>query len=85
MPPKIIVAATHNPIFGIVLRPLMRYLHVSRQFIIRHFGLSIGVEEHQAIFESIKEKDVTSAAKRMEEHMKASLSRLKDIRELLDK
>ena len=76
---EIIVAATHNPIFGIVLRPLMQYLHLSRQLIMQHFGLSIGIEEHQAIFESIKENDVTSAAKTMKEHMEASLSRLQEI------
>jgi GntR family transcriptional repressor for pyruvate dehydrogenase complex len=81
---EIIVAATHNPIFGIVLRPLMRYLHLSRQLIIQHFGLSIGIEEHQAIFESIKEKDVISAAKRMEEHMGVSLSRLKEISKFVE-
>lgn len=82
---EIIVTATHNPIFGIVLRPLRRYLHLSRQLIMQHFGLSIGIEEHQAIFKSIKEQDVTSAAKKMEEHMGASLSRLKEISKLLDK
>ncbi len=74
----IIVEATHNPIFGIVLRPLMRYLHLSRQFIIQHFGLLIGIEEHQAIFEAIKAQNVAFAAKTMKEHMEASLSRLKD-------
>lgn len=81
---KVIVEATENPIFGIILRPIMGYLHLSRLVSIRHFGLSIGIEEHKTIVDAIRAQDAVTAAERMEAHMDATFFRLKEVSSLLE-
>lgn len=79
-----IVEATENALFGIIIRSIMHYLHISRQFTIRHFGTDIVIKGHLAIFGAIKKKDAAAAAKQMKEHMDATVANLKKISELLE-
>jgi DNA-binding FadR family transcriptional regulator len=82
---KTMINATGNPLFGIIIHSIMHYLQLSRQLAIRHFGLAVVIEEHQAIFEAIKNKDVITAVAKMKAHMDGALSRINKVNELLHK
>ena len=80
---RALIDASGNPLFGIMIRPIMGYLHLSRQLALRHFGLAVVIQEHQAIFEAIKNKDAVTAATKMKEHMDGLLSRINAVNKLL--
>ena len=82
---KTIIEASKNPLFGIMIRPIMGYLHLSRQIAIRHFGIAVVIEEHQAVFEAIKKQETTSAAECMRAHMEGALTRIYKVNALLKK
>jgi len=82
---RAIIDATGNPLFGIIIRSVMYYLNLSRQLAIRHFGLAVVIEEHQAILEAIKNKEAITAATKMKEHMDGALSRINKVNKLLHK
>jgi DNA-binding FadR family transcriptional regulator len=82
---KAIIDASHNPLFGIMIRSIMVNLHISRQLSIRHFGVGVVIKEHKAILEAIKNRKATVAATKMEEHMKGFLSRINEVNRLLKK
>ncbi len=82
---RAMIDATNNPLFGIMIRSIMRYLQLSRQLAIRHFGLAVVIEEHQAIFEAVKKQHAASAATAMREHMDGALSRINKVNKLLHK
>jgi GntR family transcriptional repressor for pyruvate dehydrogenase complex len=79
------IEATGNPLFGIVIRSIMRYLDLTRQLVIRHFGLAVVIQEHQVIFEAVKNQDATSAVTTMRNHMKGAFSRINEVNKLLHK
>jgi GntR family transcriptional repressor for pyruvate dehydrogenase complex len=82
---RAMIDATGNPLFGIIIHSIMRYLQLSRQLAIRHFGLIPIIQEHQAIFEAIKNKEAMAAATKMKEHMDGALSRINKVNQLLHK
>jgi GntR family transcriptional repressor for pyruvate dehydrogenase complex len=82
---KTLIEASGNPLFGIMIRPIMRYLHLSRQLAIRHFGIAVVIKEHQAIFEAIKKQQTTSVVTAMQKHMEGALSRIDEVNKLLKK
>lgn len=80
---KVLIDASKNPLFGIMIRSIMVNLHISRQWSIRHFGVAVVIEEHKAIFEAIKNKEAITAATKMKEHMDGALMRINQVKELL--
>lgn len=80
-----IIDASQNPLFGIMIRSIMLNLHISRQLSIRHFGIVVVVEDHEAILEAIKNKEPIKAATKMKEHMEGFLSRINEVNRLLKK
>jgi GntR family transcriptional repressor for pyruvate dehydrogenase complex len=80
---KAIIEASGNLLFGIMIRSIMGNLHISRQLAIRHFGIEVVSQEHQRIYDAIKNKQPSVAALKMEEHMAGALKRINQINELL--
>ena len=80
---KAIIEASGNLLFGIMIRSIMGNLHISRQLAIRHFGIEVVSQEHQRIYDAIKNKQPSVAALKMEEHMAGALKRINQIDELL--
>jgi DNA-binding FadR family transcriptional regulator len=76
---KALVEATGNPIFGIIIRSIIQYLHLSRRLTISNYGIDIVIAQHGAILESIKKKEISSAAKNMKVHMDVTLTNLKKL------
>jgi len=79
-----IIDASGNRLFGIMIRSIMGNLHISRQLGIRHFGIGVVIQEHEKIFEAIKNKDTSAAVKKMKEHMDLALVRINKVNELLN-
>jgi DNA-binding FadR family transcriptional regulator len=73
------IEATGNPMFKIIIRPLLAYLHVSRQLTIGHFGLKIVLQQHREAYEAIKARDVKRATKCMKAQMALTLKHLQTI------
>jgi DNA-binding GntR family transcriptional regulator len=61
----------------------MGNLHISRQLAIRHFGIEVVIREHERIYEAIKNRQPSAAARRMKEHMDGALGRINQVNELL--
>ncbi|PIE36225.1 hypothetical protein CSA56_01000 [candidate division KSB3 bacterium] len=80
---RVLIEASDNPLFGIIIRSIMRYLHLSRQLAIRHFGIAVVVDEHKAIIEAITEQQPDTAANAMRNHMKGMLTRIDNVNVLL--
>lgn len=76
------IEATGNPLFGIMIRSIMGNLHISRQLVIRHFGIEVVIQEHRRIFEAIKSKNPSLAVTKMKEHMEGVLIRINQAKEL---
>lgn len=74
-----IIDATENPIFRIMVRPLLKYLHVIRQLTVEHFGVDITIKLHQEVYEAIKKQDIVSAAECMKAQMEITLEHLQEI------
>jgi GntR family transcriptional repressor for pyruvate dehydrogenase complex len=81
---KAIIDASGNPLFGIMIRSIMGNLHISRQLAIRHFGIKPVIQEHEGIFEAIKNQEPSAAATKMKEHMEGALIRINQVKEVLD-
>jgi GntR family transcriptional repressor for pyruvate dehydrogenase complex len=81
---KAIIDASNNPLFGIMIRSIMGNLHISRQLAIRHFGVEVVIQEHERIFEAIKDQQPSVAAIKMKEHMEGALMRIDKVKELLN-
>ena len=75
------IEATGNPMFKILIHPLLAYLHVSRQLTIGHFGIEIVIKQHQEAYEAIKAHDVNKAAECMQAQMEVTLKHLQVIEE----
>lgn len=82
---KAIIDASCNPLFGIMSNSIMVILHISRQLAIRHFGVEVVIQEHEGIFEAIKNQQPSIAAIKMKEHMDGALRRINQVNELLHK
>jgi GntR family transcriptional repressor for pyruvate dehydrogenase complex len=80
-----IIDASGNLIFGIMIRSIIVNLHISRQLTIRHFGIEVVIQEHEKIYEAIKNKQPSVAAIKMKEHMDGALKRINQINDLLNK
>ena len=80
---KAIIAASGNAVFGIMIHSIMGNLHISRQLAIRHFGIAVVIQEHEKIFEAIKNQKPSIAADKMKEHMDFALKRINQTNELL--
>lgn len=80
-----IIDASGNPLFSIMIRSIMGCINFSRQLGIRHFGIEVVIQEHQAILESIRQKDSQQAALNMKNHMDKALTRIIQVNELLNK
>jgi GntR family transcriptional repressor for pyruvate dehydrogenase complex len=78
-----IIDASGNLLFGIMIRSIRVNLHISRQWAIRHFGIDIVIQEHEKIYEAIKNKQSSVAAIMMKEHMDGALKRIDQVNELL--
>jgi len=74
-----IIGATENPIFRIMVRPLLKYLHVIRQLTVEHFGVDVTIKLHREVYEAIKKQDVISAAECMKTQMGVTLTHLQEI------
>lgn len=74
-----IVEATGNPIFGIMIRPLMKYLHLSRQLTVGHFGVDVVIDLHQKAYEAIKRQDIAAAVESMQDQMDITFQHLQTI------
>ncbi len=70
-----IIDASGNLLFGIMIRSIMLNLHISRQLAIRHFGIPVVIQEHERIYEAIKNKRPAVAVEKMQEHMAGALNR----------
>jgi len=80
-----IVDASGNLLFGIMIRSIIVNLHISRQLAIRHFGIEVLIQEHEKIYEAIKNKQPSVAATKMQEHMNGALKRINQVNDLLNK
>ena len=80
---KAIIDASGNLLFGIMIRSIMGNLHIGRQLAIRHFGIEVVIQEHERIFEAIKNQQPSAAAIKMKEHMDGALGRINQVNELL--
>jgi DNA-binding FadR family transcriptional regulator len=80
---KTIIDASGNLLFGIMIRSIMGNLHISRQLAIRHFGIEVVIQEHERIYEAIKNRQPSVAAIKMKEHMVGALGRIIQVTELL--
>jgi DNA-binding FadR family transcriptional regulator len=58
---------------------------ISRQLAIRHFGIKVVIQEHEKIYEAIKNKQPSVAATKMKEHMDGALKRINQVNDLLNK
>ena len=81
---KVIIDASGNPLFGIMIRSIMANLHISRELAIRHFGIEVVVHEHERIIAGIKKGDPDEASLRMKEHMEGALIRINKVNKLLE-
>jgi len=82
---KVIIDASGNPLFGIMIRSIMVNLHISRQMAIRHFGIAVVIKEHKGILEAIKKQQPCAADAKMKAHMDGGLGRINKIDELLNR
>lgn len=73
---KILVVATQNPIFEIIMGSIMKFLRYSRQMTISHYGTEKVIKHHRAITESVEKKDPKSASLHMKLHMQMALNDL---------
>jgi GntR family transcriptional repressor for pyruvate dehydrogenase complex len=78
-----IIDASGNRLFAIMIRSIMGYLHINRQLGIRHFGIQVVFQEHERVFEAIKNQQSSVAAIKMKEHMAQTLMRINKVEELL--
>ena len=78
-----LVEASGNRLFGILIRTIMANLHFNRQLGIRHFGVQVVSQEHERIFEAIREQRPALAAQSMKEHMVQALVRIDKVNKLL--
>jgi GntR family transcriptional repressor for pyruvate dehydrogenase complex len=78
-----IIDASGNRLFAIMIRSIMGYLHINRQLGIRHFGIQVVFQEHERVFEAIKNQQPSVAAIKMKEHMAQTLMRINKVEELL--
>ena len=74
-----IIDATENPIFRVMVRPLLKYLHVIRQLTVEYFGVDITIKLHQEVYEAIKKQDSIFAAECMKAQMAITLEHLQEI------
>jgi DNA-binding GntR family transcriptional regulator len=63
----------------------MGNLHIGRQLAIRHFGIEVVIQEHEAIYTAIKNKQPALAAEQMKAHMDGALLRIEKVNKLLAK
>jgi DNA-binding FadR family transcriptional regulator len=78
-----IIDASGNRLFAIMTRSIMGYLHINRQLGIRHFGIQVVLQEHERIFEAIKNQNPSVAATKMKEHMDKALARISKVNKRL--
>ena len=82
---KAIIDASGNPLFGIMIGSIMVNLHISRQVANRHFGIEVVIQEHEGIFEAIKDQQPSIAAIKMKEHMEGALRRINQVNKILSR
>lgn len=80
---KAIIAATSNPLFGIMISSIMVNLHISRIIAIRHFGIDSVIKEHEIILEAVKNNDPEAASAGMRVHMEHAMERINKVSSLL--
>lgn len=73
--------ATQNPIFGIIMRSVISYLHFSRELTINRFGKDIVLEQHRAIFNGVKNRNPEEAKKAMDHHISTIAYHLHEIQD----
>ena len=78
-----IIDASGNPLFGIMIRSIMVNLHISRELAIRHFGVRVVIEEHDAILKAIEAQNPEMAKTAMKKHMDQAMDRINKVNELL--
>jgi GntR family transcriptional repressor for pyruvate dehydrogenase complex len=76
---QVIIEATENPIFRIIMRPLLKYLHLSRQLTVGHFGSAIVIRQHREVYEAIRDHDQVAAEQYMRAQMEVTLKHLQEI------
>jgi DNA-binding FadR family transcriptional regulator len=64
-----LIDAAGNELFFIILRPIMSYLHVSRELTLRRSGTAKVISEHTLIVDAIEKKDPRLAEEHMEKHL----------------
>jgi GntR family transcriptional repressor for pyruvate dehydrogenase complex len=82
---RAILEGSGNSLFGIMIRSIMGNLHIGRQLAIRHFGIEVVIQEHEAIYTAIKNKQPALAAEQMKAHMDGALLRIEKVNKLLAK
>ncbi|MEN8246535.1 MAG: FadR/GntR family transcriptional regulator, partial [Thermodesulfobacteriota bacterium] len=82
---RAILEASGNSLFGVMIRSIMGNLHIGRQLAIRHFGIEVVIQEHEAIYTGIKNQQPALAAEKMKAHMDGALLRIEKVNKLLAK
>jgi DNA-binding FadR family transcriptional regulator len=75
------IEATGNPMFKIMIRPLLSSLHLSRRLTDDHFGIEVVIKQHREVYEAIKSRDADKAAEYMQIHIELSLKHLQVMEE----
>lgn len=72
----LIVKASKNVVFEIMMAPLTELLRHSRRETMRTFGTESSMEDHRAILEAIFERDPEKAKEKMHEHLQKTRKQL---------
>lgn len=76
-----LIDATKNPVFGITVRPIVRFLRRSRELTIEHRGVAQVIDHHGGILAAVRDGDAKLASDRMAAHMAAAWEDLKSLYE----
>jgi GntR family transcriptional repressor for pyruvate dehydrogenase complex len=80
----IMVHATNNRVFGIMLESLAELSRASRLKTMRSSGIDKPIKEHRAILKAIKARDPKKAVICMQKHMQTAKSSLKELEKELN-
>jgi GntR family galactonate operon transcriptional repressor len=75
------IEATGNPMFKIMIRPLLSSLHLSRRLTDDYFGVEVVIKQHSEVYEAIKARAADKAAEYMQIHIELTLKHLQVMEE----
>jgi GntR family transcriptional regulator, transcriptional repressor for pyruvate dehydrogenase complex len=71
--------ATGNPVFQIVLAPILQLLIESRRRTLGRYGSDIAFQHHAKILAAVESSDAEAAGRAMHEHIKANFQHLRQV------